>query len=223
MTSVRIEKDFWGSKEIPLEAYYGVHTAHALDNFTVSGVKIRHFPRFIIALAMVKKAAMAANLEFGLLPADKAQAIGQACDEVINGDYHEHFVVDLIQGGAGTSTNMNANEVIANRALEILGHPKGSYKYLHPNDHVNLSQSTNDVYPTAFRIGLLLSHAGVVEALEHLISRFEERAQASNHLQNWPHPIARRRTHDLRPGVSGLRRHAARGNTTLPRPGSAAG
>jgi len=175
--SSRIEKDFLGSREIPIDAYYGVHTARAMDNFTVTGVQISHFPRFIIALAMVKKASVAANLEFNLLPANKAQAIDQACDEIIYGKLHEQFVVDLIQGGAGTSTNMNANEVIANRALEILGHPKGDYKYLHPNDHVNLSQSTNDVYPTAFRVGLLLSHAGVMEALEHLISRFEERAQ----------------------------------------------
>lgn len=175
--SSRTEKDFLGSKEIPIDAYYGVHTARAMDNFTVSGVQINHFPRFIVALAMVKKASVAANVEFKLLPADKAKAIEQACDEIINGKLHEHFVVDLIQGGAGTSTNMNANEVIANRALEILGHPKGSYKLLHPNDHVNLSQSTNDVYPTAFRIGLLLSHAGVVEALEHLTSCFRERAQ----------------------------------------------
>jgi aspartate ammonia-lyase len=178
MSSIRIEKDFLGTKEIPADAYYGVHTARAMDNFAVSGVLISHFPRFIIALAMVKKASMLANLEFGLLPPDKAQAIGQACDDIIGGKLHEHFVVDLIQGGAGTSTNMNANEVIANRALEILGHAKGSYKQLHPNDHVNLSQSTNDAYPTAFRVGLLLSHAGVQEALEHLIDTFEERAQA---------------------------------------------
>ena len=177
MSTTRTEKDFLGSKEIPADAYYGVHTARALDNFNLSGVPISHFPRFIIALAMVKKACMAANLDFGLLPEDKAAAIGQACDDIIDGDLHEQFVVDLIQGGAGTSTNMNANEVIANRALEILGHPKGSYKQLHPNDHVNLSQSTNDVYPTAFRVGLLLSHAGVLEALEHLIAAFEERAQ----------------------------------------------
>ena len=178
MSSTRIEKDFLGSKEIPVDAYYGIHTARALDNFMVSGVPISHFPRFVIALAMVKKASMAANLEFGLLPPDKAQAIGQACDDIIGGKLHEHFVVDLIQGGAGTSTNMNANEVIANRALEILGYTKGSYKQLHPNDHVNLSQSTNDAYPTAFRVGLLLSHAGVQEALEHLIATFEERADA---------------------------------------------
>jgi len=140
--SSRIEKDFLGTKEIPADAYYGVHTARAMDNFTVTGVQINHFPRFIIALAMVKKASVAANLEFKLLSASIAQAIDQACDEIIEGKLHEHFVVDLIQGGAGTSTNMNANEVIANRALEFLGHPKGSYKYLHPNDHVNLSQST---------------------------------------------------------------------------------
>ncbi len=178
--SSRTEKDFLGLKAIPAEAYYGIHTARAMENFTVSGVNISHFPRFIIALAMVKKACMLANLEFGILDPDIGRAIGQACDDIIDGRLHEHFVVDLIQGGAGTSTNMNANEVIANRALEILGHPRGSYKHLHPNDHVNLSQSTNDVYPTAFRVGLLLSHAGVVEALEYLRNTFEERAQAFN-------------------------------------------
>lgn len=180
MTATRTERDFLGSKEIPVDAYYGVHTARAVDNFAVSGVPISHFPRFIAALAMVKQACAAANLELGLLPTDKARAISEACDEIIQGGLHDQFVVDLIQGGAGTSTNMNANEVIANKALEILGQPKGSYKILHPNDHVNLSQSTNDVYPTAFRVGLLLSHAGVLEALEHLIATTEERARAFN-------------------------------------------
>lgn len=202
MSSTRIEKDFLGTKEIPADAYYGVHPARALDNFTVSGVQISHFPCFIIALAMVKKARMLANLEFGLLPPDKAQAIGQACDDIIDGQLHEHFVVDLIQGGAGTSTNMNANKVIANRALEILGHAKGSYKQLHPNDHVNLSQSTNDAYPTAFRVGLLLSHAGVqeaLEALEHLIATFEERAGAFKDI----YKIARTQLQDAIPTTLG--------------------
>ena len=175
--SIRTEKDFLGSLDIPKDAYYGVHTARAMENFTITGVQINHFPRIIIALAMVKKATLAANLEFGLLSKEIAHAIDQACDEIIDGKLHEHFVVDLIQGGAGTSTNMNANEVIANRALEILGHEKGSYKNLHPNDHVNLSQSTNDVYPTAFRVGLLLSHADLMESLEHLIAHFRERAE----------------------------------------------
>ncbi|MEB8433783.1 aspartate ammonia-lyase [Cocleimonas sp. KMM 6892] len=175
--AIRTEKDFLGSLDIPKDAYYGVHTARALENFTITGVQINHFPRIIIALAMVKKATLAANLEFGLIDEKLAAAINQACDEIIDGKLHEHFVVDLIQGGAGTSTNMNANEVIANRALEILGHEKGSYKNLHPNDHVNLSQSTNDVYPTAFRVGLLLSHADLLAALEQLIGHFKDRAE----------------------------------------------
>ena len=115
-----------GTKQIATDSYYGIHTAQALENCTVSGVKISLFPRFIIALAMVRKACMAANLEFGLLSPETARAIGQACDDIIGGNLHEHFVVDLIQGGAGTSTNMNANEAIANRALEILGQAKGS-------------------------------------------------------------------------------------------------
>ncbi|WP_299881410.1 aspartate ammonia-lyase [uncultured Cocleimonas sp.] len=175
--AIRTEKDFLGSLDIPKDAYYGVHTARALENFTITGVQINHFPRIIIALAMVKKATLAANVEFGLISKEIAGAIDQACDEIIDGKLHEHFVVDLIQGGAGTSTNMNANEVIANRALEILGHEKGSYKNLHPNDHVNLSQSTNDVYPTAFRVGLLLSHADLLAALEQLIGHFKDRAE----------------------------------------------
>ena len=175
--AIRTEKDFLGSLDIPKDAYYGVHTARALENFTITGVQINHFPRIIIALAMVKKATLAANVEFGLISKEIAGAINQACDEIIDGKLHEHFVVDLIQGGAGTSTNMNANEVIANRALEILGYEKGSYKNLHPNDHVNLSQSTNDVYPTAFRVGLLLSHADLLAALEQLIGHFKDRAE----------------------------------------------
>jgi aspartate ammonia-lyase len=140
----RIEHDLIGDKEIPYNVYYGVQTARAQENFHITGVTMANFPTFIASLAKVKKAAALANCELGLLSESKKNAICEACDEIISGDLHDHFVVDMIQGGAGTSTNMNANEVIANRALEILGHQKGEYKFLHPNNDVNLSQSTND-------------------------------------------------------------------------------
>jgi aspartate ammonia-lyase len=153
----RIEHDLLGYLAVPADAYYGVQTARALDNFKITGIPLSQFPNFVRALAMVKKAAARANRKLGLLPQNLEAAISTACDEVIAGQWHDHFAVDMIQGGAGTSTNMNANEVIANRALEVLGYAKGQYEHLHPNNHVNLSQSTNDVYPTAIRLALLLS------------------------------------------------------------------
>lgn len=152
--STRIEHDLIGDKEIPSNAYYGIQTARAKENFDASGIKLSNFTTFISSLAKVKKATALANYELEELSENKKNAICQACDEIISGKYHEEFVVDMIQGGAGTSTNMNTNEVIANRALEILGYEKGEYKHLHPNNDVNLSQSTNDVYPTAIKITL---------------------------------------------------------------------
>ncbi len=145
----RIEHDLLGDLEVPADAWYGIQTQRALDNFTITGVPISHFPPLIRALAMVKSAAARANRDLGVLAPHKAEAIIAACDDIIGGALHDQFVVDLIQGGAGTSTNMNANEVIANLALTKLGHQKGEYAYLHPNDDVNRSQSTNDAYPTA--------------------------------------------------------------------------
>jgi aspartate ammonia-lyase len=142
----RIEHDLLGDREIPAAAYYGVHTLRALENFAISGISIAVYPDLIRALAQIKQAAAQSNQQLGLLDAVRANAIVAACNEVIAGQWHDQFVVDVIQGGAGTSTNMNANEVIANRALEILGHAKGQFQYLHPNEHVNMSQSTNDVY-----------------------------------------------------------------------------
>jgi aspartate ammonia-lyase len=140
----RIEHDLLGEKEVPDSVYYGIQTLRALENFPISGVPLSHYPIFIQALALVKMAAVNANKDLGLLTGSVADAIVQACNEILNGKYHEQFVVDMIQGGAGTSTNMNANEVIANRAIEILGHEKGEYNHCHPNNHVNCSQSTND-------------------------------------------------------------------------------
>lgn len=172
----RQEKDLLGYLDVPAGAYYGVQTQRALDNFQLTGVPLYHFPKLILGLAMVKKAAALANAELGQLPAAKKDAIVLACDRIIGGEFHDHFVVDMIQGGAGTSTNMNANEVIANIALEHLGHAKGAYQELHPNNDVNLSQSTNDAYPTAIRVGLQLSHAELVDSLAALRDAFGAKA-----------------------------------------------
>ena len=151
---MRLEHDLLGEREVPEARYYGIQTLRALENFDISGFPISHYPQLIFALANIKKAAALANMELGLLQAEIAAPITQACDEICQGLLMDEFVVDVIQGGAGTSTNMNANEVIANRALEILGYPKGRYDVIHPLNHVNMSQSTNDVYPTALRLAL---------------------------------------------------------------------
>ena len=172
----RNEHDLLGDREVPHEYYYGVQTLRALENFNISGVTLNFYPVIIEALAMVKKAAALANNELGLLSKPITDAIVQACDEIINGKYHSHFVVDMIQGGAGTSTNMNANEVIANRALEILGYEKGAYKYCHPNNHVNLSQSTNDAYPTSVKIALINSNKKLTQVLQELVQSFRNKA-----------------------------------------------
>ena len=168
----RQEKDLLGTLAVPLDAYYGVQTQRALENFMLSGVPLAHFSKLIIGLAMVKKAAAAANHDIGELDQIKFEAISAACDRIIDGEFHDQFVVDMIQGGAGTSTNMNANEVIANVALEHLGFAKGEYSKLHPNNDVNMSQSTNDAYPTAIRVGLQLSHAELVDSLALLQQAF---------------------------------------------------
>ena len=152
MALTRTESDSIGQMAIPADADYGIHTARAAENFPITGITLAQFPELIQSLAMVKKAAARANLDFGRLPPGIADAIVRACDLVIAGEGHDQFVVDMLQGGAGTSTNMNANEVIANMALRLTGRPRGDYGTINPNDHVNLSQSTNDVYPTAVRL-----------------------------------------------------------------------
>ncbi|MDR3376283.1 MAG: aspartate ammonia-lyase [Ancalomicrobiaceae bacterium] len=172
----RIEHDLLGNKEVPGEVYYGVHTLRAVENFPVTGTPIAHYPDLIHALADIKHAAARANAELGLLPHDLAEAIVAACREVKAGRFHDQFVVDVIQGGAGTSTNMNANEVIANRALEILGAKRGDYARLHPNEHVNMSQSTNDVYPTALKVATYVSIFRLVDAMAHLRAAFQRKA-----------------------------------------------
>ncbi|MGE5472372.1 MAG: aspartate ammonia-lyase [Bacteroidota bacterium] len=173
----RLEHDLLGDREVPGDAYYGVHTLRARENFDITGISIAVYPDLIRALAQIKKAAAQANRQLGLLDAKRADAIAAACREVIDGQWHEQFVVDVIQGGAGTSTNMNANEVIANRALEILGHAKGDYQHLHPNEHVNMSQSTNDVYPTALKLATYTGIFRLVDAMAYLRRAFERKAE----------------------------------------------
>ena len=178
----RTEHDLLGERQVPHEYYYGVQTLRALENFNISGVTLGYYPRLIDALAVVKMAATRANHDLGLLSKPVAEAIQQACREILNGKWHTQFVVDMIQGGAGTSTNMNANEVIANRALEILGYEKGEYKYCHPNNHVNLSQSTNDAYPTALKIAIINSNVKLIEVLSELITAFRTKAESFAHV-----------------------------------------
>jgi aspartate ammonia-lyase len=170
--SFRRERDLLGEREVPSSALYGVQTLRAMENFAISGVELCDFPTLIAAIAAVKEAAAEANRELGLLESHVADAIVAACREIRGGKHHEHFRVDMIQGGAGTSTNMNANEVVANRALELLGHPRGSYEIVSPNTHVNLSQSTNDVYPTAVKLALHSSIEQLRDAMGALAGAF---------------------------------------------------
>ncbi len=173
---VRIEHDLLGDRAVPAGAYYGVHTLRALENFPITGTLISIYPELVEALACVKQAAAIANSELGLLDEARERAIRLACEEVREGKLHEEFVVDVIQGGAGTSTNMNANEVICNRALEVLGHAKGEYQHLHPLDHVNLSQSTNDVYPTAVKLALNFGIRRLLAEMAVLRGAFADKA-----------------------------------------------
>ncbi|MBI2225683.1 MAG: aspartate ammonia-lyase [Betaproteobacteria bacterium] len=175
--SRRIEHDLLGDRAVPAVAYYGVHTLRALENFEITGTPISIYPDLVNALACVKQAAALANNELKLLDDAKTTAIVKACEQIRRGDLLEEFVVDVIQGGAGTSTNMNANEVIANRGLEHLGRMKGEYQYLHPLEHVNMSQSTNDVYPTAVKVALHFGIQRLVEAMAGLRGAFERKAR----------------------------------------------
>jgi len=179
----RVEKDLLGERDVPADAYYGVQTLRAIENYNITGILLRNFPEFIIALAQVKKACAKTNFKLGHLEFDKAEAICMACDELIDpenismGDnkgavMRRDFMVDMIQGGAGTSTNMNANEVIANRALEHMGKKKGEYEFCHPNDDVNKGQSTNDAYPTAAKIAVIIMHDQLLRAIDELSQSF---------------------------------------------------
>ena len=173
---MRIEHDLIGDLEIPEASLWGIHTARALSNFPISGVPIGHYRNLIKAIGLVKQAAARVNARIGGLDADRAKFIELACQEVVEGKLDQHFVVDAIQGGAGTSTNMNANEVIANRALELMGKKPGEYEFIHPLNDVNRSQSTNDVYPTAFRIALIFELEMLAKSMEKLRDSYQRKA-----------------------------------------------
>lgn len=179
MTAIgyRREHDLLGDRDVPADAYWGIHTLRAGENFPITGTSISAYPHLISALAAVKEAAARANEDLGLLTSAKADAIAAACQEIRRGALHDQFTVDVIQGGAGTSTNMNANEVIANRALELLGQEKGDYAHLHPNEDVNLSQSTNDVYPTAVNVSTIIAVRELHTAMETLRQAFAAKAE----------------------------------------------
>jgi aspartate ammonia-lyase len=177
VTRFRTEHDLLGSLDVPAASYYGIHTLRAVENFRVTGSTIAQHDELVGALAAVKQAAAVANTELGLLAPEVGTAIVAACGEIRGGALLEEFVVDPIQGGAGTSTNMNVNEVVANRALELLGREKGDYAHLSPLEHVNLGQSTNDVYPTALRIALVSAGSGLHASLRHLRGAFEAKAR----------------------------------------------
>ncbi|MDB5810471.1 MAG: aspartate ammonia-lyase, partial [Betaproteobacteria bacterium] len=175
--TTRIEHDLLGDRAIPGDAYYGVHTLRALENFEITGTPISIYPDLVAALACIKQAAALANNELKLLEDAKTDAIVRACEEIREGGFLDHFVVDVIQGGAGTSTNMNANEVVANRGLELLGHKKGEFRFLHPLDDVNMSQSTNDVYPTAVKLAVHFGIGRLIAAMVELRGAFETKAR----------------------------------------------
>ena len=174
----RVEKDLLGEKQIPADAYYGVQTARALENFPISGVLINHYPGFVEAWAMVKLAAARANTDVGAMKPEKLAMIEKACQALLDGKHHDQFKVDWYQGGAGTSTNMNANEVLANIGLELSGRKKGEYQYLDPHDDLNMSQSTNDSYPTAIKVAFLLRNAKLIGELEKLSASFRTKGNA---------------------------------------------
>jgi aspartate ammonia-lyase len=178
----RTEKDLLGEKQIPADAYYGVQTLRALENFQVSGVKTNFYPDYVRAYAMVKLAAARANTEVGRMKKERMDAIEKACQAVIDGKYHDQFLTDLYQGGAGTSANMNANEVLANIALEMSGHKKGEYQYIEPHDDLNMGQSTNDVYPTAIHIALLLHNDKVINEAQLLSQSFHKKGDEFKNL-----------------------------------------
>lgn len=198
--TIRTETDSLGSKEIPENCYYGIQTQRAVENFSITDIPLSIDPEMVVALAMVKKACALTNRDLGVLEDDKASAIASACDEIIDGKLHSEFVVDVIQGGAGTSANMNANEVIANRALELMGHKKGDYQFLHPNNHVNCSQSTNDVYPTALRLALFHKSRDLLKAIAFLRDGFQAKAGEFKDI----HKIGRTQMQDAVPMTLGM-------------------
>ena len=200
----RKESDFLGEREISNKYYYGIQTLRAKENFHITGVRLSQYKSFIIALAQIKKACVLANFDLGKIPEEIKNAISQACDDVINKKYHSNFIVDPIQGGAGTSANMNANEVITNRALEIMGHPKGSYHIINPNNHTNMSQSTNDVYPSAIKVALYVKINSLEKSMEVLKKSFQNKAIEFKHVIK----IGRTQLQDAVPMTLGQEFHA---------------
>ena len=182
LSKTRIESDLIGSREVPESALYGVQTLRGIENFNISKFHLNEYPLFIQGLAITKMGAAMANRELDLLTEEQANAIIEACKEILDGKHHDQFPVYMIQGGAGTTTNMNANEVIANRALELMGHKRGEYQFCSPNDAVNRSQSTNDAYPTAIHIGLYYTHLKLVEHFKALIASFRKKAEEMAHV-----------------------------------------
>ncbi len=200
----RIESDLLGELQVPADAYYGVQTQRALNNYKISSVKMYDYPEYIISMAYVKMAAAQANGELGVLDKHIADAIVAACREIVDGKFHDQFPVDMMQGGAGTSVNMNANEVIANRALELMGHKKGEYQYCSPNDHVNCAQSTNDAYPTAFRYTFVRMNKHLVASLQLLIEAFRAKGEEFKDVLK----MGRTQLQDAVPMTSGQEFHA---------------
>jgi aspartate ammonia-lyase len=209
----RREHDSLGSWDVPTQAYYGVHTARALQNFPISGTAVATYPDFVNALAAVKQAAAAANRELGLLDSERAEAIEAACVEIRGGALHDQVAVDVLQGGVGSSTNMHVNEVIANRALEILGDRRGDYDRLHPLEHVNRSRSTNDVYP-AIKVALQVYIAALHAMRWRSLRPSSPRPRIRLGVEDGPHPIARRGPDDAGSGIRHLRNHGCRGCRT---------
>ena len=178
----RVESDLLGELQVPEEAYYGVQTQRAINNYHISRKRMCDYPDYVVAIAYVKLAAVETNRQLGEISDEVADAMAQACRELIDGKMHENFVTDMVQGGAGTSVNMNANEVIANRACEIMGHKKGEFQYCSPNDHANCGQSTNDVYPTTIRLTLILLNKKLVASLSELIAAFRRKGEEFKHV-----------------------------------------
>ena len=181
----RLDHDLLGDKEVPVEALFGVQTLRCIENFDISRDLLGDHPEFIKAFGIVKKGAILANHQLGLVSDEVKDAVVAACEELMEGKHCEHFPIDMVQGGAGTSANMNANEVIANRALQIAGHKPGEYQYIHPNDHVNMAQSTNDAYPTAMQLGMYMIHKDVMKAIKALARSFRTKEKKFADVYQW--------------------------------------
>src|SRR5574344_1584653 len=200
----RLESDLLGELKVPVDAYYGVQTQRGINNYHISRKKMRDYPDYVIAIAYVKLAAVQTNHSLGVINDEISGAISKACQELIDGKLHENFPIDMMQGGAGTSINMNANEVIANRALEIMGHKKGEYQYCYPNDHVNCGQSTNDVYPTSIRLAIIRMNKNLVASLTGLISALRYKGEEFKDVIK----MGRTQLQDAVPMTSGQEFHA---------------